>query len=68
MSEKDVTEKRGGTNMCEFLDRVEARGETRGLIKGTITTCLEFGMDVMKVVEKIMQQFHLDEREALKYM
>ena len=36
--EEAYQEDGGGTNMCEYLDRVEARGETRGLIKGTIAT------------------------------
>ena len=66
--EEAYQEDGGGTNMCEYLDRVEARGETRGLIKGTIATCMEFGMDVMKILEKIMQQFQLDEATARKYL
>ena len=52
---------RSVTNMSELLDRDEAGGESRGIIEGTVATCLEFGMDVARVLEKIIQQYHLEE-------
>ena len=43
--------------MCEFLDRVEARGEARGeacgIIKGTVATCREFHMTDEQILSKI---------------
>ena len=59
---------RSETNMCEFLDRVEARGEARGVIKGTVAAYLEFGMDMMTILEKVRKQFQLDELTARKYV
>lgn len=52
------------TNMCEFLDRVE----TRGVIKGTIATCRRFGLATVQILKEIMQQYHLEEQEAWKYL
>lgn len=73
-----------GKNMCEFLDRLEARGEARGLeqgiargleqgiargeIQGMIKACLEFGMDAAKILAKIMSQYQLTEQEAGAYL
>lgn len=65
-------EEGSGSNMCEYLDRLEARGEARGevsgKIKGIIETCLEFGMDTASILDKIMRKFQLEEHEARKYM
>lgn len=73
-----------GKNMCEFLDRLEARGEARGLeqgmaqgmaqgiargeIRGMIKACREFGMDAAKILAKIMSQYQLTEQEAGEYL
>ena len=57
-----------GTNMCEFLDRLEARGEARGEVKGTILTYRECGFDEGSIFEKIMQKFRLDEQEARRFL
>ena len=64
------------TNMCEVLDRAEARGESRGIvigesrgiIKGTIATLLRFGIETERVLEEIKKQFQLDETTAQKYL
>ena len=70
--EEAYQEKGSGTNMCEFLDKLEARGEARGLtkgeVRGTILTCREFGLDEAGIFDKIMQKFRLDEQEARKYL
>ena len=62
--------------MCEFLDRVEARGvaigeargEACGIIKGTVATCREFHMTDEQILSKICVQFQLDEKEAVGYL
>ena len=54
--------------MCEFLDRVEARGEACGIIKGTVATCRKFGMEEDGILKEIMEQFQLGEQEALAYL
>ncbi len=64
------------TNMCEVLDRAEARGESRGIaigesrgiIKGTVATLLRLGMETAQVLEEIKKQFQLDEATAQKYL
>lgn len=65
-------EERSDSNMCEYLDRIEARGEARGLergkIEGTIATCREFGMHKKQIFDKIIAQFHITEKEALEYL
>lgn len=70
--EEVCQEEGSGTNMCEVLDRVEARGETRGeargVIKGTVAAYLEFGMDMMSILEKIKNRFQFDESTARKYV
>lgn len=62
--EEAYQEKGSGTNMCEFLDRLEARGEVRG----TILTYRECGLDEGSIFEKIMQKFRLDEQEARRFL
>ena len=58
--------------MCEYLDRIEARGETRGLergkIEGTIETCRRFGLDDAQILKELMTQFLLTEQEAMEYL
>ena len=66
--EEAYQEKGSGTNMCEFLDRLEARGEARGLVRGTILTYRECGLDEADIFEKITQKFRLDEQEARKFL
>ena len=74
--EEAYSEERSDTNMCEFLDRVEARGEARGktlgeacgIIKGTVATCREFHMTDEQILSKICVQFKLDEKEASGYL
>lgn len=60
------------SNMCEYLDRIEARGETRGLergkIEGTIATCRRFGLDEAQILKELMTQFQLTEQEAMEYL
>ena len=73
--EEAYREEGSGTNMCEYLDRIvargEARGEARGMahgeIKGTIATCREFGMNDEQILDKIIKQFQLEEKDALVY-
>ncbi len=62
--EEAYSEERSDTNMCEFLDRVEARG----IIKGTVATCREFNMTDEQILSKICVQFQLDEKEAVGYL
>ena len=70
------SEEGSDTNMCEFLDRVEARGEARGkaigeacgIIKGTVATCRRFGMADAGILKEVMEQFQLEEQEALAYL
>ena len=70
------SEEGSDTNMCGFLDRVEkrgevrgeARGEVRGRIKGTVATCRRFGMADEGILKEVMEQFHLEEKEALGYL
>ena len=74
--EEAYSEERSDTNMCEFLDRVEARGEARGkvlgeasgIIKGTVATCREFHMTEEQILSKICVQFKLDAKEAEGYL
>lgn len=66
--EEVCQEEGSGTNMCEVLDRVEARGEARGVIKGMVVAYMEFGMDMMTILEKIRNRFQLDESTARKYL
>ena len=82
--EEAYSEERSDTNMCEFLDRVEARGvaigeargeargkelgEASGIIKGTVATCREFHMTDEQILSKICVQFKLDEKEAAEYL
>ena len=70
--EEAYSEERSDTNMCEFLDRVEARGkalgEACGIIKGTVATCREFNMTDEQILSKIRVQFKLDEKEAVGYL
>ena len=62
------SEEGSDTNMCEFLDRVERRGEVRGRIKGTVATCRRFGMADDGILKEVMEQFQLEEQEALAYL
>ena len=74
--EEAYNEEGSGTNMCEFLDRVEARGitigeargEARGEVKGTVATCRRFGLDDTQILNEITTQFHLEKEEAMKYL
>ena len=82
--EEAYSEEGSDKNMCEFLDRVEARGEARGvaigeargvaigeasgIIKGTVATCREFHMTDEQIFSKICIQFKLDEKEAVAYL
>ena len=66
--EEAYREEGSGTNMCEYLDRIIARGESRGEIKGTIETCRRFGLGDTRILEEIMEQFHLEEQKALEFM
>ena len=68
------------SNMCEYLDRIEARGESRGeargearglergKIEGTIETCRRFGLDDAQILKELMTQFQLTEQDALGYL
>lgn len=73
LDEEDESEGRGGVhNMCEFLDRVEARGEARGARKG-IEEAIKIYHDEMNlpptdIIKKIMARFSLEQSEAEKYV
>ena len=73
LNEEDESESRGGVhNMCEFLDRVEARGEARGARKG-IEEAIKIYHDEMNlppadIIKKIMTRFSLEQSEAEKYI
>ena len=59
----------GVNNMCEFLDRVEARGEARGEIKGAIRIYHEeMNLLPSEIIKKIMVRFGLEEADAEKYV
>lgn len=90
--EEAYHEEGSGTNMCEYLDRLESRGEKRGItigeargeargitigeargeargkVKGTVATCRRFGLADDQILKEIMEQYHLEEEEALKYL
>lgn len=56
-------------DMCEVLDRVEARGEIRGEIKGVIKLYHdEMNLLPSEIVDKIILRFSLGKNEAEKYV
>ena len=71
------------TNMSKYLDRIvareEARGEARGIsigqalgisigIRGTVATCRRFGLPDEQIRQEIMNEFKLNEQEAMTYL
>ena len=54
--------------MCEVLDRVEARGEARGRIIGTVQTYDRMGFSPIDIIKNIMQEFDLDRKTAEEYV
>ena len=82
LNKEDGEEGTGGVNtMCEFLDRVEARGEARGVaigeargvaigeIRGAIKIyCEEMNLPPSEIVKKIMARFSLERPAAEKYV
>ena len=74
LNKEDGEEGTGGVHtMCEFLDRVEARGEARGVaigeIRGAIKIyCEEMNLPPSEIVKKIMVRFSLDQSTAEKYV
>ena len=55
--------------MDEFLDKIVARGEARGEIKGAITVYRdEMYLKPEEIREKIMARFALDQETAEKYV
>ena len=59
--------------MCEFLDRVEARGEARGVAIGEVRGAVkiyheEMNLPPSEIVKKIMVRFSLDQSTAEKYV
>lgn len=68
-------EEGSGTNMSKYLDRIvareEARGEARGIsigIRGTVATCRRFGLPDEQIRQEIMNEFKLNEQEAMTYL
>ena len=55
-------------NMCEVLDRVEARGEARGRIIGTVQTYDRMGVSPIDIIKNITQEFDLDRKTAEEYV
>ena len=52
-----------------MFDAAEARGEARGEIRGTIRTCYEdFHLSPMEILQKIMDRFSLEEKDAKTYV
>ena len=74
LNKEDGEEGTGGVHtMCEFLDRVEARGEARGVaigeIRGAIKIyCEEMNLPPSEIVRKIMLRFSLERSAAEKYV
>ena len=69
LNQPEESAKGGVNNMCEVLDRVEARGEARGEIKGTIKFCRdETDLKPVEITKKIMERFSLDKDSAEKYV
>ena len=65
LNQPEESAKGGVNNMCEVLDRVEARGE----IKGTIKFCRdETDLNPVEITKKIMERFSLDKDSAEKYV
>ena len=71
---EDREEGTGGIHtMCEFLDRVEARGEARGVAIGEVRGAVkiyheEMNLPPSEIVKKIMVRFSLDQSTAEKYV
>ena len=68
-------EEGSGTNMSKYLDRIvareEARGEARGIsigIRGAVATCRRFGLPDEQIRQEIMNEFKLNEQEAMTYL
>lgn len=57
-----------GAEVRNYRAMVEAVGEARGEVKGTVNTCREFGMTDEQILDKIMKQFQLTEEEAKEYL
>ena len=55
-------------NMCEVLDRVEARGEARGRIIGTVQTYDRMGVSPADIIKNIMREFDLNQKTAEEYV
>ena len=69
----DNSLKGGVRNMCDVLDRVEARGEIRGEARGEIKGAIKIYRDEMnlmptEIIRKIMVRFNLEKAEAEKYV
>ena len=73
VNQPEGSAKGGVNNMCEVLDRVEARGiaigEPRGEIKGTIKIYFdETDLRLVEITKKIMDRFSLDKDSIEKYV
>lgn len=68
---EEVQNEDGGvTNMCEVLDRAEARGIEQGIeqgIQALILDNLEEGKSESIILEKLKKRFELDDSRAKKY-
>ena len=64
---EDVLKEEGGKpkDMCEVLDRVESRGEIKGVIKLYHD---EMNLLPSEIVDKIILRFSLGKKEAEKYV
>ena len=74
LNEEDGTESEGGIhNMCEVLDRVEAKGKAIGEKNGAIKEAVriyhdEMNLSPIDIEKKIMARFKLEQSEAERYV
>ena len=74
LNEEDGTESEGGIhNMCEVLDRVEAKGKAIGEKNGAIKEAVriyhdEMNLSPIDIEKKIMARFTLEQSEAERYV
>ena len=74
LNEEDGTESEGGIhNMCEVLDRVEAKGKAIGEKNGAIKEAIriyhdEMNLSPIDIEKKIMARFTLEQSEAERYV
>ncbi|MBR2176203.1 MAG: hypothetical protein IJ861_04570 [Clostridia bacterium] len=67
--------------MCEFFDRIEAKGKAAGIAEGraegrlkeretgirnTVRLCKDFGADLEKTIRQLIELYSLSEDEAAR--